>query len=366
MCSSLSWGGLEMNVLRFCEWLQNEGYTTSLWCVADSPLEQAARKRPVAVHLIQHHRKYLDFRAAYRLSKQMSTASVDVIWIRDTRDISVCGLAKRFAPNRFKLVYQQAMQIGVNKRDIAHTMRFSQIDRWIAPLNYLAEQVQTKTRFPHDRIRVIPLAVDVERFTQLPAKASARHSLEIDIPNDGVLITNVGRIDPLKGQDFLLSAFFSLRKQGLPVYLLLMGDPTRNEGREYLDQLQGRVERSGEESRVFFRPHRPDVEIAYASTDVFAMVSAGETFGMVTIEALVSGCAVIGTNTSGTPELLGNGSHGVLFPPDDIEAFLAGIVPLIEDSSLRGSLCASGQLFAANRFNKATVVQQLSDLVNTL
>lgn len=355
-----------MNVLRFCEWLQAEGFTTSLWCVAGSPLEEAAKQSGVVLHLIPRHRKYLDFTAAFRLSRRMTNANVDVIWIRDTRDIAVSGLIKRFAPNRFKLIYQQAMQIGVNKRDIAHTLRFEAIDRWIAPLHYLAEQVRTKTRFSHDRIRVVPLAVDIDRFNRLPAKQTALQALNITLPENGVLIGNVGRIDPLKGQDFLLTCFLALREQNLPVYLLLMGDPTRNEGDEYLLQLQAKAQASGESDRIFFRPHRPDVEVAYAAIDVFAMVSAGETFGMVTIEALASGCVVIGTNTSGTPELLGHGSHGVLYPPNDTEAFLKGIVPLIEDSNLRDSLSAAGQTFAAERFKKAQVIGQLSDLVNTL
>lgn len=362
----MSWGGLEMNVLRFCQWLGNEGFKTSLWCVADSPLEQAARKSAVVLHRIPRHRKYLDFTAAYRLSRRMLQADVEVIWIRDTRDIAVCGLVKRFAPSRFSLIYQQAMQIGVNKRDIAHTLRYNQIDRWIAPLQYLAEQVRTKTRFPHDRIQVVPLAVDVNRFNLLPSMHEAQKALKIDLPEEGVLIGNVGRIDPLKGQDFLLQCFLAMRRRNLPVYLLLMGDPTRNEGDEYLHQLQATAQASGEELRIFFRPHRPDVEVAYAAIDVFAMVSAGETFGMVTIEAMASGCAVIGTNTSGTPELLGEGAHGVLYPPNDTEAFLSGIISLVEDPSLRQAMGIAAKSYAERRFKKEAVIGQLSDLVNTL
>ncbi len=355
-----------MNVLRFCEWLQNEGFKTSLWCIAESPLENAAKSSAVTLYRIPRHRKYLDFSAAFRLSRMLEQQTVDIVWIRDTRDISVCGLAKRFSQRRFSLVYQQAMQIGVNKRDIAHTMRFNQIDRWIAPLNYLAEQVRTKTRFPHNRIRVIPLAVDVERYARLPTKSEARAALQIDLPEGALLLGNVGRIDPLKGQDFLLDCFLALRKQGIDIYLLLMGDPTRNEGSDYLEHLQSKAASSSEGERIFFRPHRPDVEVAYAAVDLFAMVSAGETFGMVTIEAMASGCAIIGTNTSGTPELLGEGAHGVLYPPNDERSFIRGIQPLIDDAELRQRTGALAREYAVKTFRKEAVLAQLSTLINTL
>ncbi len=40
-CSSVSWGGLEMNFVRYAEWIANEGYTVHVFCVADSPIHKA-------------------------------------------------------------------------------------------------------------------------------------------------------------------------------------------------------------------------------------------------------------------------------------------------------------------------------------
>ena len=50
------------------------------------------------------------------------------------------------------------------------------------------------------------------------------------------------------------------------------------------------------------------------------MCSVSETIGMVTIEALARKVPVVGTNSGGTPELLGHGKHGTLFEPGDYHA----------------------------------------------
>lgn len=362
LCSSTSWGGLEMNVVRFANWLGDAGFTTTLWCVLGSPIDQEAAKTSLEVVHIRRHRKYVDVRAAWLLSRMFSRYRVDVVWIRDTRDMSVCGWAKVFS-GRFKLVYQQAMQLGVSKRDVVHTLRFRQIDRWVAPLHYLAKQVITHTRFPEERLCVIPLAVDTERFGRNFDRHAARRTLQL--PENATIIGNVGRLDPLKGQDFLIESLGLLAKKGFTADLLVVGDPTRNEGDRYMIHLHERVIALGLSDRVHFRPHRHDVEVAYAATDLFVMASAGETFGMVTIEAMASGCVVMGTNASGTPELLDDG-RGMLFEPGDAEGFVACLIRLLSSPELRRTMSEKSHTYAHSTFSKGAVVAELSRMIQAL
>jgi glycosyltransferase involved in cell wall biosynthesis len=352
-----------MNVLRFAGWMKDEGYTVSVWCVSDSPLGEAAQAAKHRCVFIKHHVKYGDLKGAIRLAKLFTEHEVDVVWIRDTRDMSICGWAKRWSTRKISILYQQAMQLGVSKRDPVHTDRFKRIDAWVAPLNYLAEQVKTMTRYPANRIAVIPLAVDVERFSSALSKNEARTAL--GLPTDRLLLGTVGRIDPLKGQAFLIEQFASICEKGLDVDLVIVGDPTRNEGDAYLKQLKQLAETASVQGRVHFRPHRDDVEKVYRALDVFAMASTGETFGMVTIEAMVSGCAVVGTNRSGTPELLADG-RGALYEPDDSASFLEAVEPVLVDAEVRAAMSAKAYAHAASTFHRQRVLEQLRHLVNTL
>lgn len=349
VCSSTSWGGLEMNVLRFCQWLSDDHYHTSLWCVEHAPLAEHALKAGTRAFFIQRHRKYADFGAAMRLAKRLDAAQIDVVWIRDTRDMSLMYWVKRFCKRRFRLVYQQAMQLGVSKRDFIHTQRFNAIDLWISPLQFLRDQVLTHTRFSADQIRVIPLAIDLSKFTDLPNRPAARRLL--NLPETGVMIGCIGRIDPLKGQLTLIRAFARKKTDAEPIHLLIMGDPTRGEGDTYLRELHAECSKLGVTSQVIFLPHQGRVEVAFAALDIFVMASAGETFGMVTIEAMAAGCCVVGTNTSGTPELLGNGAHGLLFAPDDDRALAECLDRLLSSPDDRALIAALGQAYASSTFS---------------
>jgi glycosyltransferase involved in cell wall biosynthesis len=364
LCSSTSWGGLEMNVFRFCTWLHDAAHHTSLWCVAGSPLAEHAAKSSIRPNFIKRHRKYADLRAAWHLARRLSANQIDVVWIRDTRDMSLMYWVKRFSARKLKVVYQQAMQLGVNKRDFIHTQRFSAIDLWISPLQFLRDQVLTHTRFPAERIRVIPLAVDLNKFTNLPTHEVAKKQL--NLPESKPLIGTIGRIDPLKGQLTLIQAFAKICGQHKDLQLLIMGDPTRDEGDAYLQQLHAACDALGVSGQVHFLPHQNQVEIAFAALDIFVLASAGETFGMVTIEALAAGCCVVGTNTSGTPELLGNGAHGLLFPPNADTALAKCFDHLLNSPLARAELSQRGQAYAQQTFSidrvRAALHQALHEL----
>lgn len=362
VCSSTSWGGLEMNILRYAEWMASDEFETSLWCVDGSPLHAAALKTKLKIVIIARHRKYFAFGKAMTLSRELKREKVDVVWIRDTRDIDTCGLAVRFY-GRAKLIYQQAMQLGIDKRDVFHTMRFKRIDLWISTLRFLAEQVKERTHFPAERIAIVPLSIDTQKFQNLIPKSAAKK--DFGFSEEAIVMGVVGRIDPLKGQEFVIRAHAELVNEGHPFHLLIVGEPTRNEGDDYLNLLKSLPKELGTENHVVFSPFRTDIETAYAAMDVFIMPSQGETFGMVTIEAMASGLPVIGTNSSGTPEILGYGNHGSLFDPGDMHTFKLKIKELLVKER-RIEVGLKGQKFALDNFSKEAILVKLKALLTDL
>lgn len=364
LCSSSSWGGLEMNVLRFAGYLSEVGHKVTLLAVEGTPLWDASAGIDMERRSILRHRKYADIGKARSLARLFDELKTDIVWIRDTRDMSICGWAKQFSKRDIRIVYQQAMQLGVPKRDLIHTLRFRQIDRWIAPLQFLANQVVQLTRYPKDRIAVIPLAVEPENFIVRHSPAEVRQSF--GLPQEGLLLGNIGRIDPLKGQMILVESLPALRKSAGNVHVVIIGEPTRNEGTAYLDALHDRSRQLDVERYVHFLPFTRDVARAYACLDVFAMTSSGETFGMVTIEAMISGKAIIGTQSSGTPELLEHGDVGVLYPPGDQKAFTQAVEPLLQSIELRERLGRTARNSALKRFAKNAVIARIETMLNDL
>lgn len=312
LSSSTGWGGLEQNLLRYAEWMQEAGATVSVLSVSQSPLHQKAQAAGLPLETIARQNRHLPWRAALHLRSRLQALSADVLWIRDPRDLplaalSVWGLSCR-------LVFQQGMQIDRPKRKPWHRWRFGQIDHWVTPLKRLADEVLRNTPLKPHQIIQIPLALDSHWFA--PSKDKAASRKKFDLPSDVKLVGLFGRLDPLKGQDILLAALESASDW----HAFIVGSNTANEAEDWETRLRTDAEQRGICDRIHWHGQMESLQTAYAACDVYAMCSASETFGMVTLEALASGIPVIGTDAGGTPELLGHGAHGTLISPRSPDA----------------------------------------------
>jgi len=365
-CSSTSWGGLEMNTVRYAVWMKEAGYNVLLYGVEGTPFFLHSLDLQLNIKSVQRNRKYFDLFSAYRLSKQFQKDQLSLLWFRDTRDMDTLGWAKRFAFGAFKLLYQQAMQFGVSKRDVFHMMRFRPIDVWVSTLNFLSNQVKMATHVPHNRIHVVPLGVDVARLR--PAEKLRVVSREAyGIGQSEYLFGIVGRIDPLKGQHTAVQALHRLHTQGHRAHLLLVGDSTLHEGDAYAVSVRNLIDDLGLRAFVHVYPYSKDVYYFYHAIDAFLMCSKGETFGTVTIEAMACGLPIIGTNSSGTPEILQEGKCGMLVEPENVEELAQAMEHCIARNSEAVAMGERARIQFHERYSKEKSMQAMIELVeNTI
>ncbi len=313
LCSSVSWGGLEMNQLKNAVWMRDSGEKVFVICRVNTPFHIAAIRENLDIHLIDQHRKYFDFTKGKALAKILNETRCTHLIIRDTRDMSVAVIAKRKSDMKIHLSYFMEMQLGVKKTNLFHTLRFSYLDIWSCPLEWLKKQVQTMTKFEQEKIKVIPSGIELHKFENTTSKNQSRELLEL--PVEAKIIGLVGRFDPHKGQLLLLKAMQYIKDKS--IHVCLLGEPTKEQGSRYFESMLSAIEEGGLVNRVFIRPFRQDVETFYAAMDAFVMASKAETFGMVTVESLACGTPVIASNAGGSPEILQQGKFGLLFEPLD-------------------------------------------------
>ncbi len=364
--SSNAWGGLEMNIVKLAGWLDSAGYTSIICCLENSPIEQAALKANLTVEHIKKHKKYYDFSKALYLKKILVRHKIDVIFVADSYDLSIAALIKFLSKNKFKLIFQQQMLLAGKKKDVFHSLRYSFIDAWIAPLNYLKKQVLNKTNIKESKIKVIPLCIDYSKFfNNNITKSEARKKLNIN--ENTSLLGIIGRIDKLKGQDFLIRALARLRAENYNVELLISGEPTREEGAEnYHNFILELVQKEKIEKYVHFLPFTENIIEVFAALDIFTLASQNETFGMVTIEAMSLEKAILATNSGGTPEILDYGKLGYLYEPGNLEDFLEKARTLIEDKNLQAELAQKAHKNALQKYTHKAEVQQIIDIIEEL
>ena len=150
-------------------------------------------------------------------------------------------------------------------------------------------------------------------------------------------ILGIGRMVPQKGFDILIRAFGKAGTQ--EVDLLLAG-----EGPE-LGPLKELARASGLGERVLFpgKADRPTAAALFRECEFFVLPSRHEPFGIVNLEAMAAGKAVLATRVGGVPEVVVDGETGILVPPGDPEALAEGIRRLAGDAALRERLGAAGR-----------------------
>ncbi|MDP7247211.1 MAG: glycosyltransferase family 4 protein [Candidatus Peribacteraceae bacterium] len=147
----------------------------------------------------------------------------------------------------------------------------------------------------------------------------------------------VGRLEPQKGVDILLQALAKFKQENWD--LNIVGDGSQKEILTKLSQDLGITE------RVHFKGYvaPPDVYKEYAQAEIFCGLSRSEALGNVFLEAQAAGCAVIGTKTGGIPDIVQNGTNGILIKPDNIDMAVEAIGRLLKDPSQRSKLSSAGK-----------------------
>lgn len=148
--------------------------------------------------------------------------------------------------------------------------------------------------------------------------------------DDGVLLVGAaGRIDSWKGVDVLLDAFGQVRAARDDVELVVAGGPVH--GKETLFDSLATTARAI--PGVHWLGGRDDIAELLADLDLFVLPSTEpEPYGLVLVEALMSGTPVVATDAGGPREIVAEATTGSgrLVPVGDRAALAAAILAALE------------------------------------
>lgn len=166
----------------------------------------------------------------------------------------------------------------------------------------------------------------------------------------------IGRHVPQKGFDVLLRAYAQMRREVPDAPdLLLAGDGALHETLKSLGQelgLDGQVHFVG-------RVDRAGAVALFKGCEFFVLPSRHEPMGIVNLEAMAAGKAVIASRVGGVPELVEDGQNGLLVAPDDPTFLALALRRLVEDPDLSRRLGECGAERARDFDWDAIAVQYL-------
>jgi glycosyltransferase involved in cell wall biosynthesis len=213
-------------------------------------------------------------------------------------------------------------------------------------------EIMVQAGIPQRKITEIPLGLD--RPGILPSRTEARTAL--GLPADALIIGSLGRLVSSKGFDDLIAAVALMKPASRAVHLVIGGEgPLEGEIRE-LARAQ-----LGNRAHVLGRVSDPG--LLYAASDLFALASHEEGFGLVFVEAAHHGIPSVAANVGGVSYAIADGVTGILVKHRDLPAMATAMDSLLRDSTERARMGEAARERANREFSVGNLVEQYRKLL---
>ena len=206
-----------------------------------------------------------------------------------------------------------------------------------------------------EKIRVIPLGIDTEKFK--PAKNPHKEENHYEILFTGYLYK-------IKGVEHLIKAIKIVleKEKKKNIRLRIVGEGPE---KPHLEKL---AEALKIKNKVIFEGFIPYTKIHkyYQKCDIFCFPTLGEPFGKAIVEAMACAKPVIASNIGGPKEIIDNGVNGLLVPPANPEKIAEKIINLLEDKHLRKKIGENARKKAIEKYSWRKISQEYHKLYKSL
>ncbi len=180
------------------------------------------------------------------------------------------------------------------------------------------------------------------------------------IPQNCNVIGVVGRLVPVKGHKYLVSAAKKIIKKSYNTVIVFVGDG-------YLGpELERQSESLGIRKNIIFTGWRKDVIEVLSLFDILVLPSLNEGMGKVLIEGMALGKPIVASSVGGIIDLVKSGDNGILVPPRDSDALEEAILKLIRNKNLARRLGENGKARTYPEYDTYTMVRQIEELYESL
>lgn len=354
LCLSPDLGGLELYMVRAAKALDESMNVISV-INPSGKLEQYYTDTPYRYVTLKKKSNLIMFASARELARIIDENEIDIVHLHWTKDIPIAVTAKVFSKRKPKLVQTRNMTMTRFKNDFYHRFLYRNIDLMLPVTYQVADQI--KTFIPESvrpKVEVLYMGSDRPELLDAEAADAVRRELGME---DKFSVGMVGRINEAKGQHLLIQAVARIDDPSVHAYFV--GHEMK---KGYTDQLRAMAEKLGVGERIHFLGFMKNPHHFYQACDAVVLASKRETFGLVLIEAMQVGTAVIGSNSGGVVEIIDDNETGLLFEALNSES-LAEKIAILRDEPLKHRLAEAGKNKAEKVFSNEKQFEALKTIL---
>lgn len=230
------------------------------------------------------------------------------------------------------------LNIGITARAGGSYHKNNKSMHWVKKFAALCkEQATDLLRSPvKERVHIIGGFVNLDKVMENAKRPSTIFAEKSDTIN----IIYVGQLVERKGIHLLIEAFKKLDEN---CHLYLIGGNWSVD--QFAQQLKQQIVKSELQERIHTLDHRTDVASIINKADIIVLPSFSEARPRVILESMILGKCVIATSVGGVPDMIIDGTTGLLVEPNNVDKLADGLITATSNFELRERLGANAKEF---------------------
>ena len=210
---------------------------------------------------------------------------------------------------------------------------------------------------PADKIKVIPLGFDLDKFQEETSKRDVVRE-KYNVKEEEIAIAIIGRLAPIKNHGLFLSIIEDvLSKTSKKIKVFIVGDgEERTNIEEKVTELNTQFD-----CEILMTSWIKNIGEFNAGMDIICLTSNNEGTPVSLIEAQAGNLAVVSTDVGGVRDIVKEGETGYIVPKNNVTLFSEKLLFLIENDEERVRLSKNGWGFVRDKFHYKTLVNNVNE-----
>ena len=216
--------------------------------------------------------------------------------------------------------------------------------------NYMKRELQSLFGLPFEKINVVPNGININMFNSVERDYDFRRQYAAD--NEKIILF-MGRLVYEKGIQHLISAMPKILSGYNDSKLIIAGKGGMT------DELKAQVNAMGISNKVYFTGYMDAKQVCkmYKCADISVFPSTYEPFGIVALEAMLSGTPVVVSDIGGLNEIVQHGVDGMKSYAGNPNSLADSILALLYNPQLRDNVVKKAKSKVKNEYNWAKIAQ---------
>ncbi len=216
--------------------------------------------------------------------------------------------------------------------------------------NYMKRELQSLFGLPFEKINVVPNGINITMFNAVERDYEFRRQYAADHEK---IILFMGRLVYEKGVQHLISAMPKILAGYHDAKLVIAGKGGM------INELKAQVNSMGIANKVYFTGYMDAKQVCkmYKCADVSVFPSTYEPFGIVALEAMLSGTPVVVSDIGGLNEIVQHGENGMKSYAGNPNSIADSILALLYNPQLSQEVVKKAKIMVKNEYNWAKIAQ---------